>query len=136
MTTLHDKAKRIFTEAQVITLASIDENGYPRPVPVVRLPSDDAVIYVSTGTSSAKTAHFSVCPKAGVSIVEGHNSIVYTGKVQIVSDQATKRALWSDWMSEHFTQGVDDPDYTILRFTPETAVYWIDGEFVKEQLPR
>lgn len=126
----------MLSEARLVTLASIDENGYPRPVPVVRLPSDDGAIYVSTGTSSAKTAQFLVCPKAGVSIVEGHNSIVYTGTIQIVTDQATKRSFWSDWMSDHFDQGVDDPEYTLLRFTPQTAVYWIDGEFVKEQLPR
>lgn len=70
-------------------------------------------------------------PKAGVSIVEGGNSIVYTGDIEIVKDNTLKRSLWSDWMIEHFPGGVEDPEYCVLKFTPKSATYWIDNLFVK-----
>lgn len=117
--------------AQIITVASVDENGYPRPVAMVKLKDEDGAIYVSTGTSSAKTAHFKANPKAGVSIVRGGDSIVYTGKMEIVTDEAVKRSLWGDWMLDHFPGGVEDPEYCVLKFTPESATYWIDNAFVK-----
>lgn len=131
--TIQEKAAHLVDRAQVITLASIDEQGFPRPVPLVKLKADpQGVIYVSTATSSAKTAHFRANPKAGISIVEQGNSVVYTGMVQIVSDPEVKRSLWGEWMREHFSGGVDDPEYGVLQFTPATATYWIDNEFVKE----
>lgn len=132
MENLKAKAARMVTAAQVITVASIDENGYPRPVAMIKIKNDEGGIYVSTGTSSAKTAHFRANPKAGVSIVEGHNSIVYTGEMEIVTDQAVKRSLWGDWMFDFFPGGPEDSEYCLLKFMPKAATYWIDREFVKE----
>lgn len=129
---IEEKAAKMVAEAQVITLASIDENGYPRPVAMAKLKDENGVIYVSTGTSSAKTSHFKANPKAGISIVEGGNSIVYTGIIEIVEDEAVKKSLWSDWMMEHFPGGVEDPEYCVLKFTPESSTLWIDNIFVKD----
>lgn len=129
---IKEKAAQMVATAQVITVASIDENGYPRPVAMVKIKDQDGAIYVSTGTSSAKTAHFKANPKAGVSIVRGGDSIVYTGEMEIVKDEALKRSLWSDWMLEHFVGGVEDPEYCVLKFTPKSATYWIDNTFAKD----
>lgn len=132
MENLKEKAARMVAAAQVITVASIDENGYPRPVAMIKVKNEEGAIYVSTGTSSAKTAHFRTNPKAGVSVVEGYNSIVYTGEMEIVADQEVKRSLWGEWMRDFFPGGADDPEYCVLKFIPKAATYWIDGEFVKE----
>lgn len=129
---IQEKAAQIVARAQIITVASIDENGYPRPVAMVKLKDENGAIYVSTGTSSAKTAHFKANPKAGVSIVEGNDSVVYTGEMEIVADEAVKRSLWGDWMLSHFPGGADDPEYCVLKFTPRSATYWIDNAFVKD----
>lgn len=129
---IEEKAAQIVAAAQVITVASIDENGYPRPVVVVKLKDESGAIYFSTGTSSAKTAHFRANPKAGVSIVEGGNSVVYTGKMEIVTDESVKQSLWGDWMLDHFPCGVTDPEYCVLKFTPKSSTYWIDNVFMKD----
>ncbi len=130
---IKEKAAQIVASAQIITVASIDENGYPRPVAMVKLKEENGVLYVSTGTSSAKTAHFKANPKAGVSIVCGGDSVVYTGEMEIVTDEAVKRSLWGDWMLPHFPGGVEDPEYCVLKFTPKSATYWIDNVFVKDR---
>lgn len=83
---IEEKAAQIVVAAEVITVASIDENGYPRPVAMVKLKDENGAIYVSTGTSSAKTAHFKANPKAGVSIVKGNASVVYTGMIEIITE--------------------------------------------------
>lgn len=132
MKNIKEKAAQMVAAAQVITVASIDANGYPRPVAMIKLKDCDGAIYVSTGITSAKTAHFMTNPKAGVSIVDGGNSIVYTGEMEIVTDEAVKHSLWGDWMLDHFPGGVEDPEYCVLKFTPKSATYWIDHEFVKE----
>lgn len=132
MEMIKEKAAKMVANAQVITVASIDENGYPRPVPMVKLKAENGGIYVSTGTTSAKTAHFKANPKAGISIVENENSIVYTGEMEIVEDKDVKRSLWSDWMLKHFPGGVEDPEYCVLMFKPKSYTYWIDNLFIKD----
>lgn len=129
---INEKAAQIVAAAQVATVASIDENGYPRPVAMVKLKDENGGIYFSTGTSSAKTAHFRANPKAGVSIVEGEDSVVYTGEMEIVTDMKVKQSLWDDWMLPHIPGGVEDPDFCILKFTPKSSTYWIDSVFVKD----
>lgn len=132
MTTL-EKATQIIEKAQIIILASIDQNGYPRPVPMCKLSqNENGEIYISTGTSSAKTAHFRANPKAGMSITEGTNSIVYTGIIEFIEDKELKHALWKDWMLAHFPNGAEDPEYCVLKFVPESATYWIDNVFMKD----
>lgn len=133
MKQLEEKAAAIVATAQVITVASVDENGYPRPVAMVKVKYEDGAIYVATGTSSAKTAHFKANPKAGVSIVKGCDGVVFTGLMEIVTDQETKRSLWGDWMLSHFPGGVEDPEFCILKFTPKSTTYWIDNTFVKDE---
>lgn len=130
---IKEKAAQMVATAQIITVASVDENGYPRPVAMVKLKDDNGAIYVSTGTSSAKTAHFKANPKAGVSIVKGGDSIVYTGEMEIVTDEAVKRSLWGDWMLDHFSDGVEDSEYCVLKFTPQSATYWIENAFIKDE---
>lgn len=126
------KAAQMVATAQVITVASVDENGYPRPVAMVKIKDEQDAIYVATGASSAKVAHFKVNPKAGISIVRGGDSVVYTGQMEIVCDQDLKRSLWGDWMLAHFSEGVEDPEYCVLKFRPRSATYWIDNAFVKD----
>ncbi len=133
MINLKEKEAQIVDSAQIITVASIDEKGYPRPVPMVKLKNGQGEIFLSTALSSAKVAHFKVNPKAGVSIVRGNDSVVYTGEMKIISDQTIKSMLWGDWMLDHFPGGPEDPEYCIMKFIPESVTYWIDHVFVKDQ---
>ena len=129
---IKEKAAQILNDNQIITIASIDENGFPRPVPVVKLKNDGDVLYFSTGTSSAKTAHFKTNPKAGISIMQGDDSVVFTGFIEIVEDLEVKSSLWGDWMLPHFPRGVEDPEYCLMKFTPQSTMYWIDNVFMKD----
>ena len=129
---IEEKAAQIVAAAEVVTVASIDENGYPRPVAMVKLKDKNGGIYFSTGTSTAKVAHFKANSKAGISIVEGENSVVYTGEMEIVTDQGVKESLWDDWMLPHIPGGVTNRQYCVLKFTPKSSTYWIDNVFVKD----
>ena len=103
---IEEKAISILTECDTAMLASVTEDGY-RPVPMGKIKADGiSQIWFSTGTFSDKTIQFQLNPKAGVCFMKGGDSIVLTGKVEIVSDMEIKKALWSDWMFAHFPGGV------------------------------
>ncbi len=135
MKTIETKALELFEKCEIISLASIDENGFPRLVPLSKIKTEGLqTVWFATGTSSEKTKNFEKNNKAGISFFEGGNSIVETGTVEIVTDPETKKALWQDWFIEHFPKGITDPEYCILKFTGEKATLWIDGEFIKRKL--
>lgn len=135
MEKIKQEAIELLNNCEVVSLASIDQHGYPRPVVVSKIKTDGIdTIWFSTGTSSEKTKNFIDNPKAGVSFFKEGDSVTLTGAITIVNDTTEKKALWVDWLYEHFPKGVDDPEYCILKFTAEQATYWIDHKFVKEKV--
>jgi general stress protein 26 len=126
---LREKSNSILVESGVVTLASVDENGYPRICVLSCLqPKDIGTILVSTGTYGTKASHFKKNPKASVCVFDKRDSVTLIGEVEIVTDMAVKKDIFLDWMYKHFT-GVDDPNYFVLAFHPTVATVWIDGHF-------
>ena len=88
----------------------------------------------TTGKDSLKTKEFAANPKAGLCFQEKGNSVVLTGEVEIIEDEATKQEMWQEWFSAHFSKGPTDPNYVLLKFKGHHATIWIDGHFVRRNL--
>ena len=126
MEELKRKAELLLEQCESVVLTSIDENGFPRPVPMSKVKAEGiTTIWFATGTYSEK---------AGVCFQKEINSVVLTGYIEIVTDEAEKKALWQDWFIEHFPGGVNDPTYCVLKFTAKRATYWLDFQFVKGEV--
>ena len=123
------KANQLLHKAGVVSLASVDENGYPRICVLSCLkPEDIGTIIVSTGTNGTKVSHFRSSSKASVCFHDERDSVTLVGEVEFVTDISTKKDVFLDWMYDHFT-GVDDPNYCVIAFHPKTACVWIEGHF-------
>jgi general stress protein 26 len=46
------------------------------------------------------------------------------GEVEILQDQASRERLWRDGYERYYPLGVNDPDYTVLRFTARWGNYY------------
>ena len=80
MEELKRKAELLLEQCESVVLTSIDENGFPRPVPMSKVKAEGiTTIWFATGTYSEKTEHFRVNPKAGVCFQKEINSVVLTG---------------------------------------------------------
>ena len=125
------KAAALLGNCQEITLASVNENGYPRICVLSKTKSEGIKkMYAATGMVSTKVKHFEANPKASVCAWKDGNSVTLVGTVSVTRERAVLTAMWLDWFIEHFPGGIDDPNYCILEFTAEEATLWIDGEFV------
>lgn len=95
MESLKEKAKALLQQCEVVTLTSINKEGYPRPVPLSKIKTEGlTTIWFATGNSSAKTKDFRSNPKAGICFYKEGNSVAMTGEVEVVSDTGTKKELW------------------------------------------
>lgn len=84
---------------------------------------DDGTLWYATGLTSDKVAQIRQNPRVCVAGGEGMTGARLVGRAEIVTDAATKAALWEDSWSNYFA-GKDDPDYTLIRITPEQGEVW------------
>lgn len=75
------KASEMLKKSSEITLASINENGYPRVCVLSKTKSEGIKkFWVSTGVSSTKVRHFMENPKASACFYNDGNSVTLRGE--------------------------------------------------------
>lgn len=125
-----NKAAELLKNTMFVSLASINEAGYPRTCIVTKLQSEGvSKIYVATGTSSKKTQHFKANPKASICYYNEQDSVILLGNVNIVECAELKRSMWQDWLLAHLPDGPDGAEYCLLEFVSNQATIYIDGGF-------
>jgi general stress protein 26 len=62
--------------------------------------------------------------RAGVSLSSNGSWVSLSGTAELVEDAAKVRELWSPTVEAWFTDGPDDPDVGLLKFSAESAEYW------------
>jgi general stress protein 26 len=141
-----EEFSRLLTEvADRAYLTTIAEDEYPhtRAILNLRNPSiyphladlfdehrDDFLIYVATNTSSAKLRQ--VRSNARGSVYYCHpkrfRGVLLVGDVEIVDDGSVRRMLWTDGWEMYYPEGLDDPDYSVLRILPKYGTGWSGSE--------
>lgn len=135
METLIEKAAEILGRCETVVITSVNKEGYPRPVPMSKIRSEEAsTVWLATGKDSLKTKDFIANSKGGLCYQEQGNSVALTGEVEVIEDEATKKEMWQDWFIAHFPGGPTDPNYVLLKFRGNHATIWIDGQFVHKKL--
>ena len=133
--TMKEKATELLQRCEDVVLASVNKEGYPRPVPMSKIAAEDfTTIWMSTGANSLKTIDFQSNPKAGLCFHDKGDSVALMGEVEVVTDEKLKQEYWQDWFINHFTGGPTDPNYVLLKFTANHATYWIGGTFIHKKL--
>lgn len=61
---------------------------------------------------------------AGVSLSSNGSWVSLSGTATLVADAAKVRELWSPTVEAWFTDGPNDPDVGLLKFSAESAEYW------------
>ena len=59
--TMKEKATELLQRCEVVTLASVNKEGYPRPVPMSKILAEGiSTIWMSTGVDSLKTIAYRI----------------------------------------------------------------------------
>jgi general stress protein 26 len=128
--TLAEKAAALLKKCESVTIASVDANGYPRPVQMSKIKANGFnEVWTATGADSVKVADFKHNGKAGLCYDCYGDSVALRGTVEIITDDAIRKEMWQDWFIHHFPGGPSDPNYVILHFKGTEATFWINGEF-------
>lgn len=128
--TLTEKATHLLAQCENVTIASIDNNGYPRPVQMSKIRANGFhEVWMATGADSVKVNDFKANNKAGLCYEHYGDGVSLRGTVEIVTDDTIRKEMWQDWFVHHFSSGPGDPNYVLLHFIGKEATFWINGEF-------
>jgi general stress protein 26 len=129
--TMRDPEKTIggiIDKANVVMLSSVDEDGYPNTKAMLppREREGIKVIYLTTNTSSMRVRQYRVNPKACIYFCDKRffRGVMLKGSIEVCEDAASKRMIWREGDETYYPQGVDDPDYCVLKFTGFEGRYY------------
>lgn len=130
---IEEKASLLLEKCDVVTLASVNENGYPRICTITKTKAITfSEIYFFTSKRShlnGKATHFQNNSKASVCYHLGSDSVTLIGSVEIIDDMNIKKEFDEYCDRKFFKKGVQDPKCLLLRFRTSEATFWIDGKF-------
>lgn len=112
-----------FIKAQkTVFIASVDEDGFPN-MKAMFTPRkiEGNCFYFSTNTSSMRTGQYKKNPKASIYFYKRgrfvYEGIMLVGTMEVVQDEEIKKEIWQPGDTMYYKQGVNDPDYCVLKFT-------------------
>lgn len=134
-------SKNLMETSKAAYLTTIDFEGYPITRAMFNLRNkeqfpefldffakheNEFVVYISTNTSSSKVEHIKKNPKISVYFCdpEDFKGIMFGGEAEIIEDPNTKQNIWLDWWTRYYPEGLEDPDYTLVKLNPKTARFY------------
>lgn len=141
-TVLLNKFRVLSGQAEFAFLSTVNKDSFPETRAMMNLRnekkfpnlrkyfSDGFVCYFSSNTASQKLNHILDSDKASVYYVntETFEGLLMKGSLAIVKDKELKNAFWHDNWAQYYKGGINDPDYSLLKFTPAQYKYY-NGNF-------
>jgi general stress protein 26 len=115
-----DESLALVERSQICMLATNSDEGHPHIKAVIKAEAEGLQrVWISTNTSSRRVAQLGRDPRASVYFVDFDKwmGLMLVGEVELLQDAASRRRLWHEGDERYYPLGVDDPDYTVLRFT-------------------
>ena len=101
------------------------ENLSGRPMSISKI-DDDGTIWFFTKSSSYKVDEIEESKKVSIAITNesSNNYLMIQATAKLVNDKTKMKELWSSILKAWFPLGLDDPDMTLIKVTPNEVNYW------------
>ena len=126
------KIEKLIDKQKVSFICSIDEEKYPNVKAMLKPRKRIGLkeFYFSTNTSSMRVKQYK--NNSNASIYFYHKGLIkyvgvmLKGKMEVLIDQETKNMIWEKGDTLFYKQGVNDPDYCVLKFTATSGRDYCD----------
>jgi pyridoxamine 5'-phosphate oxidase len=120
-------------ESRDAIVCSIDEYGFPNAKAMFISKCEGIhTFWFSTNVSSERIQQWSKCPNACLYFIDSSkiHGLMLKGKMDIFTDNETKRKFWRQGDEQYYTLGPTDPDYCMIRFTTNEGNYWEEEKYI------
>lgn len=115
---------------KVALVASVNREGYPNIKAMLMRKIDGNHFYFTTNTSSMRVGQYRENEKACLYFFHKgrfcYEGVMLIGTMDVLEDAKTKQDIWQVGDRVYYKNGVTDPDYCVLRFTPAKGRYYCD----------
>lgn len=121
------KAMELINDSEIAMIGTMDDDGYPNIKAMLNVTSEGMkTIWFSTNTSSKRVAQIKNNKKASVYYVDQEHfmGLMLVGEMEVLQDEDSRKKLWFDGSEKYYPLGVNDPDYSVLRFTAKKGNYY------------
>ncbi len=129
--TMRDPQKTVGNMADKANMAVIcytDEEGFPvsRAMLPPRERSGIREFWFTTNTSSKKVKCFREDPKASIYFVDKrfYRGVSLVGTMEVLETAEARERIWREGDTMYYPEGVNDPDYCVLKFTAVRGRYY------------
>lgn len=122
MSDLKKRILELLSTPQMVSFATITEDGTPWARYVVGAADEELHFVFCTFTGSRKVAQIEADPRVhilagGKGLEETQTYIHFAGLADMTRDEDLRHAVWHDGLKTYF-EGPDDPNYCIVVVTP------------------
>ncbi len=121
------KSLELADRAEIAMLGTNGDGGYPNVKAMLKMENEGLkVIWFSTNTSSKRVAQLNRNKKACVYFTDMKTceGLMLLGEMEILRDKESRQHIWREGFERYYPKGVNDPDYTVLRFTSCSCNYY------------
>ena len=128
----NEKIARFIGKQKVAFICSVDEEGFPNVKAMLKPRKTEGIkeFYFSTNTSSMRVKQYRDDPRACIYFYRKgllrYEGVMLKGKMEVLTDRASKEMIWRRGDTMFYKGGVTDPDYCVLKFTAELGRYYRD----------
>jgi general stress protein 26 len=129
---LQERLMALIDQTHDIVVCSVDENGFPNAKAMFKNKHDGMkTFWFSTNTSSTRAQQFQKNDKACIYFLSKDKieGLMLAGTMEVLFDHDTKAWLWQDGDIQYYSQGIDDPDYCVYKFTADQGNYWYQQKY-------
>jgi len=118
---------RLIERSKNAVTVSIDSKGFPNErMMFARLNDGFQTHYFSTNLSSLHVQEYLKNPNASVYYFDTrhYKDLTLVGTMEVMTDLEHRQKLWQPTDTMYYPEGVEDPDYCVLRFTLQRGRYY------------
>lgn len=118
---LSDKAESCFLCTRILT----GQQFSTRPMAVLQV-DDEGTCWFLSAKDSHKNQHIATDPAAQLLFQGSAHAGFMTvfGRAFITQDKEKIKELWNPFIKTWFTEGIDDPRISVIKFIPSDGYYW------------
>ena len=119
----------------IVMLGTNGDEGIPNIKAMLKMENEGLkTVWLSTNTSSRRVTQLLHDPKSCLYFVDMEKwmGLMLVGEIEVLQDAESRQRLWREGYERYYPLGVDDPDYTVLRFTAQWGNYYHAGNVTFE----
>ena len=121
------EALTLVGRSDIAMLGTNGDDGYPNIKAMIKAENEGLNrIWLSTNTSSRRVSQLGRNAKTCVYFVdfEQWKGLMLVGDIEVLQDMESRQRLWHEGDEKYYPLGVNDPDYSVLRFTARWGNYY------------